>query len=275
MPGRTVLVTGSIAGAFVAGLVGIAVFHQGSGWLLHLAGVYPSQYKTQPIPPIRSASNRSLNASGEALGNPARLDIGALAERELLAACVRIWPGRPDARRLVRGAGHKGHADHGRPTLDNPGSTSAAKPRMGYRHSMATHISSRRIHLASLMLPTPQPRLGSRVVTQAAPCQTTAGRRPAAARVAMSVSTLLSPSGSPRAMTGLPPSPSPPLSLPPPLPTPSPPPLPPFPSSFPFPLSGVSRAVPTAWAKWLLWVSKAVAGCRGLERAIQLSGASW
>jgi hypothetical protein len=52
IPGHTVLVMGSIAGAFVAGFVGIVVFHQGSGWLLHLAGLYPPQYKTQPIPPF-------------------------------------------------------------------------------------------------------------------------------------------------------------------------------------------------------------------------------
>jgi hypothetical protein len=52
IPGHTVWVMGSIAGAFVAGLVSIAIFHQGSGWLLHLAGLYPPQYKTQPIPPL-------------------------------------------------------------------------------------------------------------------------------------------------------------------------------------------------------------------------------
>ncbi len=52
MPGHSVLVMGSIAGAFVAGFVGIVIFHQVSGWLLHLAGLYPPQYKTQPIPPF-------------------------------------------------------------------------------------------------------------------------------------------------------------------------------------------------------------------------------
>src|SRR6266404_2685804 len=48
----SVLVAGSIAGAFVAGFIAIAVFHQGSGWLLNMIGVYPPRYKTQPIPPF-------------------------------------------------------------------------------------------------------------------------------------------------------------------------------------------------------------------------------
>jgi hypothetical protein len=48
----SVFVMGSIAGAFVVGFIAIAVFHQGSGWLLNMIGIYPPQYKTQPIPPF-------------------------------------------------------------------------------------------------------------------------------------------------------------------------------------------------------------------------------
>jgi hypothetical protein len=50
--GRGLLVMAPVAGVFIAGFVGIALFHQGSGWLLNLIGVYPPQYKTQPIPPF-------------------------------------------------------------------------------------------------------------------------------------------------------------------------------------------------------------------------------
>src|SRR5215472_9229177 len=89
---------------------------------------------------------------GRPLGNRARLDFGALAECKLLAACVCIWLGHPDARRLVRRAAYQRHTDHGGPALDDPGSTSAAKRHMGYRHSMATYISPGKFHLASLML---------------------------------------------------------------------------------------------------------------------------
>jgi hypothetical protein len=51
--GRGVLVIAPIAGAFVAGFVGIALFHQGSGWLFNMIGIYPvAQYKMQPLPPF-------------------------------------------------------------------------------------------------------------------------------------------------------------------------------------------------------------------------------
>jgi hypothetical protein len=50
--GRGVWILAPVAGAFVAGFVGIAVFHQGSGWLFNKLGIYPAQYRTQPIPPF-------------------------------------------------------------------------------------------------------------------------------------------------------------------------------------------------------------------------------
>jgi hypothetical protein len=35
------LVAGRLAATFVAGFIGIAVFHQGSSWLLYKLGIYP------------------------------------------------------------------------------------------------------------------------------------------------------------------------------------------------------------------------------------------
>ena len=32
-----------IISAFVAGAIGILIFHQGSGWLFNLIGIYPEQ----------------------------------------------------------------------------------------------------------------------------------------------------------------------------------------------------------------------------------------
>jgi hypothetical protein len=47
------LVAGRLAATFVAGFIGIAVFHQGSSWLLYKLGIYPvAQYKMQPLPPF-------------------------------------------------------------------------------------------------------------------------------------------------------------------------------------------------------------------------------
>ena len=51
--GRGVSVMGPIAGAFIAGFVGVATFHQGSGWLFNMIGIYPvAQDKMQPLPPF-------------------------------------------------------------------------------------------------------------------------------------------------------------------------------------------------------------------------------
>ena len=154
----------------ISSRLGVAVAPR---WALSAAVQDPADTST------RSASDRLSMLLGRPLGNRARLDFGALAECELLAACVCIWLGRPDARRLVRRAAYQRHTDHGWPALDDPGSTSAAKRHMGYRHSMATHISPGEFHLASLMLLIPQPRLGARVVTQAAPCEHHTAKRPA------------------------------------------------------------------------------------------------
>lgn len=41
-----------IISAFVVGVAGILIFHQGSGWLFNLIGIYPEQYRTRPIPPF-------------------------------------------------------------------------------------------------------------------------------------------------------------------------------------------------------------------------------
>jgi hypothetical protein len=44
---------GAVLSAFAAGFVGVALFHQGSGWLLNVIGIYPvGPYKMQPLPPF-------------------------------------------------------------------------------------------------------------------------------------------------------------------------------------------------------------------------------
>jgi hypothetical protein len=51
--GRGILVVAPLVGAFVAGFIGVALFHQGSGWLFNMIGIYPVvQYKMQPLPPF-------------------------------------------------------------------------------------------------------------------------------------------------------------------------------------------------------------------------------
>jgi hypothetical protein len=60
------LVAGRLAATFVAGFIGIAVFHQGSSWLLYKLGIYPvAQYKMQPLPPFGVPRR---NVSGAACG---------------------------------------------------------------------------------------------------------------------------------------------------------------------------------------------------------------
>jgi hypothetical protein len=50
---RGFLSAAPIVGAFVAGFFGIALFHQGSGWLFNMVGIYPvAQFKMQPLPPL-------------------------------------------------------------------------------------------------------------------------------------------------------------------------------------------------------------------------------
>ena len=144
--GRGVSVMGPIAGAFIAGFVGVATFHQGSGWLFNMIGIYPvAQVQDAAVTSFRSASGSLAMLLGRPMGNRARVDAGASAARELLAACVRVWPDRAAARWLVRRAAHQRHADHGWAALADPGGASAADRHMGRWHGMAIDMPSTRI----------------------------------------------------------------------------------------------------------------------------------
>jgi len=96
---------------------------------------------------------------GWSLGNRARLNFDALAERELLAAYVFIWPDRSDARGLVRRAAPQRYAAYGWTALDDPGGPSAAKRDMGFRHGVAAKISPKQFQVASLMRRTDLPNV--------------------------------------------------------------------------------------------------------------------
>jgi hypothetical protein len=50
--GRNTSIVLPIVSAFAAGAIGILIFHQGSGWLLNMIGIYPEQYRTRALPPF-------------------------------------------------------------------------------------------------------------------------------------------------------------------------------------------------------------------------------
>ena len=126
--GRGVLVVAPVAGAFVPGFIGIALFHQGSGWLFSMIGIYPAQYKTQPIPPFGVPQILSQCFWGALWGIALAWTLAHWRNVNLLAACVRVRPDRSDARGLVRRAAHQRHADHRWSAVDGRG---ASRPNQG------------------------------------------------------------------------------------------------------------------------------------------------
>jgi hypothetical protein len=149
--GRSTLVVARIAGAFVAGFIGVALFHQGSGWLLNVIGIYPVvQYKMQSLPPFGVPQVLSQCFWGGLWGIVLAWTLAHWRNVNywLLAFAFGLivpplvgWFVVP----LI-----KGTPIMGEPPWGDPGDTSAANRPVGRRHSMATHTPSGESHLAAL-----------------------------------------------------------------------------------------------------------------------------